>query len=56
MSDTRRLKAQAEKWINEQEECPSRKQVAAHFPHVPQRIVRSLLQARKDRELRGEGQ
>lgn len=50
MSDTRRIKLVVEKWINEQEVCPSRKQAAAHFPNAPQRIVRSLVQARMDRE------
>jgi hypothetical protein len=50
VSDTRKKRVQVEKWINEQEVCPSRKQVAERFPDAPQRIVRALLQARKDRE------
>ena len=46
----RKLKSVVERWVNEQDPCPSRKQTVRHFPNIPQRIIRSALQARKDRE------
>jgi len=50
LSDVRQKRWKVEKWINEQEVCPSRKEATKQFPDAPQRVVRALLQARQDRE------
>ena len=54
MYEERRNKEIIERWVNAQEECPSRKEAAAHFPNFPQRLIRSILQSRKDREQQAE--
>ena len=47
-------KSEVEAHINSQASCPSRKAVAARFPDVPVRIIRSLIQSREDREKKAQ--
>ena len=51
MFESRTLRLVVKKWVDTQEVCPTRKQTIKHFPNVPQRVIRALLQARKDRDL-----
>jgi len=50
VQELRDVKFQVEKWINSQASLPSRKEVFEKFPSAPQKIVKALLQSRKDRE------
>ena len=53
MFDERKRKAAVERWVSKQDLCPSRKQAVATFPEVPQRIIRAVIQSRKDKDREG---
>ena len=46
----RELKKQVEAWVDAQPTCPSRKQAQKQFPKAPQKLIRAVIQSRKDRE------
>jgi hypothetical protein len=50
VNEVRDHKFAVEKWVNAQPTLPSRKDVVAQFPNTPHRIIKSVLQSRKDRE------
>jgi hypothetical protein len=50
VQELRDVKFEVEKWVNSRPSVPSRKEVFEKFPHAPQKIVKALLQSRKDRE------
>lgn len=50
MNEVRDHKFAVEKWVNAQPSMPSRKEVVAQFPDAPHRVIKSVLQSRKDRE------
>ncbi len=50
MNEVRDHKFAIEKWVNAQPSLPSRKEVQDKFPEAPHRIIKSVLQSRKDRE------
>lgn len=52
MYEVRDYKNAVEAWVNAQPSLPSRKEVAANFPDAPHRVIKSVLQSRKDREAR----
>jgi hypothetical protein len=54
--EARTLKLVIEKWVNAQDQCPTRKQTVKHFPKAPQRVIRALVQARKARDLLAESE
>lgn len=50
MTEVRDHKFAVEKWVNAQPSLPSRKEAVAQFPDTPHRVIKSVLQSRKDRE------
>jgi hypothetical protein len=51
--DKRDNRFAVEKWVNSQPTCPSRKEVQEQFPDVQHRVIKAVLQSRKDREAKG---
>lgn len=50
MWDVRDQRFAVERWVDAQPKCPTRKEVGAIFPRAPQRVIRSAIQSREDRE------
>ncbi len=50
MFDARNQREAIARWVDAQPVCPTRKQVKAAFPDAPLKVIRSLVQSRKDRE------
>lgn len=56
MFNERNRRAAVEQWVNNQDTCPNRKQVIQAFPNVPQKIIRAVIQSRKDKDRKGAQQ
>lgn len=50
MFDSRSQRNLVKEWVDAQPVCPSRKETQNHFPAIPQKHIRALVQSRKDRE------
>jgi len=53
--DSRGQRQLVREWVEAQPTCPSRKEAQRHFPNIPLKHIRSVLQSCKDRLTQGGG-